>query len=76
MQGNKSIEPVNLRQHNSNIIASTIHRNKSTILTLVLAHTLTEYGKPLIQQLIEEVTVYEDKFTVEFKSGVTVDVDG
>jgi len=25
--------------------------------------------------LIDKVTVFEDKFTVEFKSGVTVDVD-
>ena len=36
---------------------------------------LTEYDEPLVRRLIEKVTVYEDKFTVEFKSGVTVDVD-
>jgi site-specific DNA recombinase len=30
---------------------------------------------PLVQRLIEKVTVYEDNFTVEFKSGVTVDMD-
>jgi site-specific DNA recombinase len=36
---------------------------------------LTEYDEPLIRRLIEKVTVYEDKFTVEFKSGVTVDVN-
>jgi site-specific DNA recombinase len=35
---------------------------------------LTEYDEQLIRRLIEKVTVYEDKFTVEFKSGVTVDV--
>ncbi len=35
---------------------------------------LTEYDKPLARRLIEKVTIYEDKFTVEFKSGVTVDV--
>ena len=28
-----------------------------------------------IRRLIEKVTVYEDKFTVEFKSGLTVDVN-
>lgn len=38
--------------------------------------TLTEYDKPLARRLIEKVTVFEDKFTVEFKSGVTADVDG
>ena len=36
---------------------------------------LTEYDESLIRRLIEKVTVYEDKFTVEFKSGVTVDVN-
>jgi site-specific DNA recombinase len=36
---------------------------------------LTEYDEQLVRRLIEKVTVYEDKFTVEFKSGVTVDVD-
>ena len=44
--------------------------------------TLTEYDEPLVRRLIEKVTVYSgkqvaaDKSTVEFKSGVTVDVDG
>lgn len=36
---------------------------------------LIEYNEPLIRWLIEKITVYEDKFTVEFKSGVTVDVN-
>ncbi len=36
---------------------------------------LTEYNEQLVRRLIEKVTVYEDKFTVEFKSGVTVDVN-
>ncbi|TGA98375.1 resolvase [Sporolactobacillus shoreae] len=36
--------------------------------------TLTEYDEPLVRRLIEKVTVYENKFTVEFKSGVMVDV--
>jgi len=36
---------------------------------------IIEYDEQLIRRLIEKVTVYEDKFTVEFKSGVTVDVE-
>lgn len=36
---------------------------------------LTEYDEQLVRRLIEKVTLYEDKFTVEFKSGVTVDVN-
>lgn len=35
----------------------------------------TKYDEQLVRRLIETVTVYEDKFTVEFKSGVTVDVE-
>ena len=37
---------------------------------------LTDYNEVLVRRLVEKVTVYEDKFTVEFKSGVTVDVQG
>lgn len=37
--------------------------------------TLIEYDESLVRRLIEKVTVFEDKFTVEFKSGMTVDVE-
>ena len=36
---------------------------------------LTEYDEQLVRRLVEKVTVYENKFTVEFKSGVTMDVN-
>ena len=36
---------------------------------------LTEYDEPLVRWLIEKVTAYENKFTVEFKSDVTMDVN-
>lgn len=36
---------------------------------------ITEYDEQLIRRLIEKVTVFEDKFTVEFKSCVIVDVN-
>lgn len=37
--------------------------------------SLTQYDEALVRRLIEKITVYEYKFTVKFKSGVTVDVD-
>ena len=37
--------------------------------------TITEYDEALVRRLIEKVTVLEDKFTVEFKSGLTVDLE-
>ena len=36
---------------------------------------VTEYDELLVRQLIEKVTVYDDRFEVEFKSGAKVDVD-
>ncbi len=36
---------------------------------------LTEYDEALVRRLVEKITVYEDKFTVEFKSGLKVDVN-
>src|SRR5574344_1929041 len=35
---------------------------------------LTEFDETLVKRLIEKVSIYEDKFIVEFKSGVTVNV--
>jgi site-specific DNA recombinase len=46
---------------------STFLRKQPTVIA--------EYDKPLVRRLIEKVTVYENKFTVEYKSGVTVDVN-
>lgn len=37
---------------------------------------LTEYDEQLIRRLIEKVTIYENKFAVEFKSGLIMEVEG
>lgn len=34
-----------------------------------------EYDEQLVRRLIEKVTVYEERFAVKFKSGMTVDVE-
>ena len=36
---------------------------------------ITEYDEPLVRRLLEKVTVYEDKFAVEFRSGVSIDIN-
>ena len=36
---------------------------------------VTEYLEPLVRRLIEKITVYDEKLTVEFKSGLEVDVE-
>lgn len=35
---------------------------------------ITEFDEADVRKLIREITVYEDKFTVEFKSGISIDV--
>lgn len=35
---------------------------------------IEEYDEALVRRMVEKITVYEDKFTVEFKSGTSVDV--
>lgn len=36
---------------------------------------IEEYDESFVRRMVERITVYEDKFTVEFKSGTSVDVD-
>ena len=36
---------------------------------------VTEYSEPLARRLIEMVTVYDEKLLIEFKSGLTVEVE-
>lgn len=36
----------------------------------------TEFDEALVKKLIEKITVFADHFTVEFKSGVTIDIEG
>lgn len=36
---------------------------------------LTEYSETLVRRLIEKITIYDKKLTVEFKSGFSIDVD-
>lgn len=36
--------------------------------------SVTEYSEPLARRLIEKITVYDEKL-VEFKSGLTVEVE-
>lgn len=35
---------------------------------------IEEYDENLVRRMVEKITVYEDKFTIEFKSGTSVDV--
>ena len=36
---------------------------------------LAEYSESLVRRLVEKITIYDEKITVEFKSGLIIDVD-
>lgn len=36
---------------------------------------LEEYDEQLVRRLIEKIMVYDDKLTIEFKSGVEIDIE-
>lgn len=35
---------------------------------------IQEYDDSLVQRMIEKITVYDDRFTIKFKSGTSIDV--
>ena len=37
---------------------------------------ITEFDKTLVKRMIAKITVFEDHFTVDFKSGLTIDIEG
>ena len=37
--------------------------------------TIQEFNETLVKRLIAKITVFEDKFTIEFKSGISVDIE-
>ena len=37
--------------------------------------TITEFDETLVKRLITKITVFEDHFTIDFKSSVTIDIE-
>lgn len=40
-----------------------------------LACELTEYDEQYVRTLLDKITVYDDHFIVEFKSGIEIEID-
>lgn len=36
---------------------------------------ITEFDEALVKKLIEKITVFADRFTVEFKSGLAIEIE-
>ena len=71
-----------LRDQKQKLLLENVNRDKlkkriadmSTFLKKQ-SNALAIYDEQLVRWLIEKVTVYEEKFTVEFKFGMRVDVN-
>ena len=37
--------------------------------------TITEFDETLVSRLIAKITVFDDHFTVDFKSGITINIE-
>jgi len=51
-----------------------MNAGKSSIL-VGQTEQIEEYDENLVRRMVEKITVYEDKFTIEFKSGTSVEVE-
>ena len=49
-------------------------RDRQDYLKSQLA-TITEFDEALVKKLIEKITVFADHFTVDFKSGITIEIE-
>ncbi|MCD8151457.1 MAG: hypothetical protein LUE92_18330 [Clostridiales bacterium] len=51
-----------------------IHKNREIVKGWLQYNMITEYDESLVRKLIEKIMVYDDHFTVEFKSGLETEV--
>ena len=73
---------ISLREQKQNILAeeSKITELQERIDDLAAfldgqVEAITEYSETLVRRLLEKITVYNEKLTVEFKSGLEIDVE-
>ena len=73
---------INLREERQNILteAALKHDLQERMEELIAflneqTEAVAEYSETLARRLIEKITVYDEKLVVEFKSGLTVEVE-
>lgn len=73
---------ISLREQKQNILAEeakiTELQERIDDLAAFLdgqVEAITEYSETLVRRLLEKITVYNEKLTVEFKSGLEIDVE-
>ena len=72
---------VSLRERRQNVLTQAalrkdeIERIKAMIGFIEEQTGEAEYSEILVRRMIEKVTIHDDRITVEFKSGLAIDVD-
>ena len=72
---------VSLRERRQNVLTQAalrkdeIDRIKAMITFIEEQTGEAEYSEILVRRMIEKVTIHDDRITVEFKSGLAIDVD-
>lgn len=71
----------NLREQRLNAMAEKAEReglkmriNKMQEFLENQMDRISEYDEQLVRKMIEKITIYDDKFVIEFKSGTSLDV--
>lgn len=73
---------MNLREERQNILTEAalkhdLQERMEDLISFLDEQTeaIAEYSEPLVRRLVEKVTIYDEKIEVEFKSGLTVEVE-
>jgi hypothetical protein len=63
------------QEHNAQRQTKRQRISEMTEFLAMQSGIITEYDDKLTRQLVEKITVFEDKFRVDFKSGVEIEVE-
>lgn len=73
---------ISLREERQNILTEAalkhdLQERMEDLISFLDGQTeaVTEYSEPLARRLVEKIMVYDEKLVVEFKSGLTVEVE-
>lgn len=72
---------VSLRERRSQLLTqAALRRDEADKVRLMIRYIeeqdgKAEYSESLVRRLVSKITVYEDKVTVEFKTGLSIDVE-
>ena len=72
---------VSLRERRSQLLTqAALRRDEADKVRLMIRYIeeqdgKAEYSESLVRRLVSKITVYKDKVTVEFKTGLSIDVE-